>query len=346
MIVKNIWRTIACGVLIAFAWNTARAQEGLGPFMPHNGGTLTTAWTNAYGPDAESWIRFANVGTSTFDINYNSSRGMVAVRRLPVVDRQNGRTLVLGYNAKMPLIIPGTTVLGTSTAVVDELRQTGRASLGLIPDTSLNVMPGSITMAEPKIKMPMAIDGQVVQIPAFHVQAQFASGNRAAQGDMYFLDNRNNPILIQYSLQFTGEKTPRTERIVSVTAGPEMQAAMAQSLATVREYTTRGIHFDFDKASIQPNSYGLIDEIAQTLNDNPLWTLQITGHTDSIGDPNYNKKLSLQRAQSVMKLLVKRGIQPSRLSVAGAGAGQPVASNKTLEGRALNRRVVLTRTDR
>src|SRR5215510_10816187 len=96
---------------------TINAQEGLGPFMPDEGGSITTAWANAYGPDAESWIRFTNVQPDSFDINYSSSRGTVAVRRISTADRMNARTLILGYSAKMPLVIPNTTTLGTSAAV-------------------------------------------------------------------------------------------------------------------------------------------------------------------------------------------------------------------------------------
>ena len=80
--------------------------------------------------------------------------------------------------------------------------------------------------------------------------------------------------------------------------------------------------------------------------DNPVWTLNIVGHTNSIGKAGYNQKLSAQRAASVKAALVKRGIDPSRLAAAGAGPGQPKADNTTLTGRALNRRVELTRTDR
>src|SRR3954453_1402844 len=106
--------------LIATLWfcGGAFAQEGLGPFMPHEGGSITTAWTNPYGPDAESWIRFANVQPDAFDIHYSSSRGTVAVRRILLPDRMTARTLVLGYSAKMPLIMPNTTTLGTSAAVL------------------------------------------------------------------------------------------------------------------------------------------------------------------------------------------------------------------------------------
>src|SRR5437660_9277990 len=100
--------------------------------MPHTGAVLTTAWDNAYGPDAESWVKIANVTTTNIDIDYASSHGTVAKWRLLVTDLTAARTIVLGYAKKMPLIIPDTTSLGSSGAVLDELRTSGRAESALI----------------------------------------------------------------------------------------------------------------------------------------------------------------------------------------------------------------------
>ena len=330
---------------LVWTWEIALAQEGLGPFMPHEGASITTAWANAYGPDAESWMRFANVLPDSFDINYSSSRGTVAVRRILLSDRMTARTLILGYSAKMPLIIPNTTTLGTSAAVLEELRSSGQSSSNLMYNEALATMPGSFTLAE-KIKMSVNLDGNPVDVPVIHATGMFGGGRQTAVGDFYFLDNKNNPTLLQYTVQFAGEKTPRTERYVLITPGAGERQKMEQALAARRAYTTYGIHFDFDKASIRNDSVPLLREITTALRNNPLWTLSITGHTDSIGDNAYNMKLSQARADSVKSKLVKLGISPDRLSTAGAGPSQPIATNKTLQGRALNRRVVLARTDR
>ena len=134
----------------------AKSQD-LGPFMPNNGAEITTAWTNAYGPDAESWMQFAKVTPQTFDINYSSSRGTVAVRRVLVSDRFNARTLVLGYSAKMPLIIEGTTVLGTSGSVLEELRSAGRASSNLMYNEAMATIPGEFTLAEKRVMLPIVV---------------------------------------------------------------------------------------------------------------------------------------------------------------------------------------------
>lgn len=346
----NILNTVRLALFASFAmasaYGNAAAQEALGPFMPHEGGSITTAWANAYGPDAESWIRFTNMKPDSFDINYSSSRGMVAVRRIRVSDRMAARALVLGFNAKMPLIIENTTTLGTSAAVLEELRSSGQASSALIPDTSLSPMPGGFTLREKGIKLSIDVEGHLLNVPVVHATGAFSSGKKKAAGDFYFLDNRNNPLLLQYSIQFTGEKTPRSERFVHVEAGEAERGKLEQTLAAREAYTTYGIHFDFDKATLRNSSAPMLDEIATALNSNPLWTLSITGHTDSIGEAGYNQGLSQKRAASVKMALVKRGVAPDRLTTAGAGSSDPVATNKTLQGRALNRRVVLARTDR
>ena len=342
---KFITVALAAG-LMAIGLGGARAQQGLGPFMPNNGGVITTAWTNAYGPDAESWITFAKVGTTTFDINYSSSRGMRAVRRIMVADRATARTLVLGYNAMMPLVMPDTTTLGTSAAILEQLRSTGSAPSSIIYDAALNRVDGQFTLVDPKATFSVQLGDQVVDVPAITATGTFKGRSKSATGTFTFLNNKNNPVLLEYSIQFTGEATPRTERIVRAVPGKALQGEMQQALATIGMYRTYGIHFDFDKATIRAESQGLINDMATTLKNNPLWTLRITGFTDSIGKPAYNQKLSLARANSLKAALVKLGISPARLDTAGAGAANPIGSNKTLQGRALNRRVELQRTDR
>jgi outer membrane protein OmpA-like peptidoglycan-associated protein len=325
---------------------TASAQEGLGPFLPHEGGAITTAWTNAYGPDAESWIRFTNVHPDVFDINYSSSRGTKAVRRIRVEDRMTARTMVLGYSVKMPLIMENTTTLGTSGAVLDEMKGGGQANSNLIYNVGMASMPGSFTLVDKGKAMSIEVGGHLLEVPVIHATGSFQQGQKKASGEFYFLDNRNNPLLLQYTIQFTGEKSPRTERIVRVDVGELERGKLEQTLAARKAYTTYGIHFDFDKATIQGDSASLLQEIAIALSSNPQWTLQITGYTDSIGKEAYNMKLSQKRADSIKAILVKQGVAAERLTTSGAGPRDPLATNKTLQGRALNRRVVLARTDR
>ena len=119
--------------------------------------------------------------------------------------------------------------------------------------------------------------------------------------------------------------------------------AMEQALQTKQSFDLYGLHFDSDKATIQPESKSLLDDIATTLKDYPDWHLRIVGHTDATGDPQDNVHLSLDRALAIEAALVDRGVDPQRLVTAGLGESKPMTSNKTPEGRALNRRVELDR---
>lgn len=100
------------------------------------------------------------------------------------------------------------------------------------------------------------------------------------------------------------------------------------------------VQFDFAKATIRPASNELLDEIAQVVKDHAeVVKLEVQGHTDNIGPAPYNKKLSEDRAKSVMSALVKRGVDQSRLTATGYGFDKPIADNKTDAGRQVNRRV-------
>jgi len=99
------------------------------------------------------------------------------------------------------------------------------------------------------------------------------------------------------------------------------------------------IHFDFDKATIKKESYGILDDVANVLKANPnIKRVRIEGHTDSIGTDAYNQKLSERRANSVRDFLVSKGIDASRLEAVGYGESRPIDDNKTAAGRANNRR--------
>jgi hypothetical protein len=119
--------------------------------------------------------------------------------------------------------------------------------------------------------------------------------------------------------------------------------AMEQALQTKETFDLYGLHFDSNKATIQPESKSLLDDIATALKNYPDWHLRIVGHTDATGDPEDNVHLSLDRALAIEAALVERGVDPQRLVTAGLGESRPVASNATRDGRALNRRVELDR---
>jgi outer membrane protein OmpA-like peptidoglycan-associated protein len=134
------------------------------------------------------------------------------------------------------------------------------------------------------------------------------------------------------TIAFKGETavpyTPAPAKIKRVVTKPD------------RIVITEKIQFDVDRATIRPESFGIIDEVAAAIRKQPdIRRLQVQGHASSEGDPVRNQTLSEERAASVMNALVERGISAAILTSAGFGASQPVADNDSQEGREKNRRV-------
>ena len=99
--------------------------------------------------------------------------------------------------------------------------------------------------------------------------------------------------------------------------------------------------FDFDKAVVKPDGKAALDGVLARLQGMNTEAIVTVGHTDAIGANAYNDKLSLRRAEAVKSYLVSKGVEASRVFVEGKGEAQPVADNKSAEGRAKNRRVTV-----
>ena len=96
--------------------------------------------------------------------------------------------------------------------------------------------------------------------------------------------------------------------------------------------------FDFDKAVIKPEGKSKLDDLSSKMSGINLEVVIAIGHADSIGSDAYNQRLSMRRAESVKAYLVSKGIEANRVYTEGKGEKQPVADNKTRDGRAKNRR--------
>jgi len=97
--------------------------------------------------------------------------------------------------------------------------------------------------------------------------------------------------------------------------------------------------FDFDKSVLKPEGKAKLDDLIGKIKDINLEVIIAVGHTDSVGSDAYNQKLSVRRSEAVKAYLVSKGIEKNRVYTEGKGEKQPVADNKTAEGRAKNRRV-------
>ncbi|WP_343630273.1 outer membrane protein OmpA [Roseateles sp.] len=97
--------------------------------------------------------------------------------------------------------------------------------------------------------------------------------------------------------------------------------------------------FDFDKSVLKPEAKSKLDDLVSKTGDINLEVIIAVGHTDSVGTDAYNQKLSVRRAEAVKAYLVSKGLEKNRVYTEGKGKKQPIADNKTAEGRAKNRRV-------
>ena len=121
-------------------------------------------------------------------------------------------------------------------------------------------------------------------------------------------------------------------------AAPAAKPAPAPAVATKVTYAADAF-FDFDKSVLKPEGKAKLDDLASKVKDVNLEVIIAVGHTDSVGSDAYNQKLSVRRSEAVKAYLVSKGIEKNRVYTEGKGEKQPVADNKTKEGRAKNRRV-------
>ena len=119
---------------------------------------------------------------------------------------------------------------------------------------------------------------------------------------------------------------------------PKVEFSKDQSLIL------NGVNFELDSDALTSTALPILDEVVESLQYYPEVELEVQGHTDITGSLEHNNDLSLRRAQSVKNYLVSKGIDESRLTVAGFGPSRPIAPNNTPEGQAQNRRIEFVRT--
>ncbi|MCC7298235.1 MAG: OmpA family protein [Bacteroidia bacterium] len=120
---------------------------------------------------------------------------------------------------------------------------------------------------------------------------------------------------------------------------PYIVDAYLLKLQTDVKTVLKNIFFDVDKFELKKESFTELENLLQLMQKNPTMKVEISGHTDNTGSEEHNKELSENRAKSVQQYLISKGIDANRLVAKGYGASQPIATNATEEGKALNRRI-------
>ena len=167
----------------------------------------------------------------------------------------------------------------------------------------------------------------------------FAKGERSHLNDEYegvsAVDyGKIEDIVKKYQTQPTEVDYNRIEDIVKKNTPTVVGGAPAPS-----NWVLIGVNFDFNKSTLRPESLPILYNSAEILLNHPEIKVEIQGYSDNVGSEKANQKLSLARAQAVKNFLVAKGISSDRLTTVGLGSANPIMSNKTAEGRALNRRI-------
>jgi len=193
------------------------------------------------------------------------------------------------------------------------------------------------------LSIPVLVNDVRVELPAIHAKCDLSSEE---QSHFYILDQPSNPILLASQVAGSQDRS----QVIKITwpqtpaGGGGGKSPMETSLADKKPVEIYGIYFDFNSSEIKPESEAVLKQIAGILQRNPDWKLNVSGHTDNVGDDAFNLGLSQRRAAAVKDALVSRyKIAPDRLATSGYGASRPIEPNTTLEGRARNRRVELQR---
>lgn len=348
---------------------TALPASAAAPAVPLVSGLVVTTAIAEPGGDYESRKRLVMREDDGWRLEYSSSRpgaggvseSIGSLRLLHDADLQSARRYRHSFEADVEEDYPGTTALGTSAAVLEELKISGKSRFavvgedpwmrralagGKLADGALLQLAGELTAGRDvsfkgelqrraTATLSVLVNGRPQRLPAVVASGRFTAGDgRSMDAELSFLDDPANPIALEWRIG------PSRLRVVRLDF-PEPQLSLAATLQQQKRVALPGLYFDFGSAVLRPESAAAIAAIRTAIAASPS-ALRLEGHTDGTGSAEANQRLSLARAEAVRSALIR--LDPavaSRLSARGLGATKPVAGNDTLEGRAQNRRVEL-----
>ncbi len=241
------------------------------------------------------------------------------------------------------------TVMLASRRIFQRLKRDGRAEVKMlswlhgerVTDT------GILTLAEGGPQMiSVMIDGVPRELPTILATGTLVNVFKGVQVEhkVWFLDDSAAAWVVKSESRYPpngiGHLILRSVETRAPDAGKKLEAALSKECRA----TSYGFYFRFGSAKLEPASASTIKEVADVLRQHADWVVTVEGHTDSIGGAAANKLLSERRAQAVREAVIGQpGMSAARVTASGFGPTKPIADNKTLEGRARNRRVVLVR---
>jgi outer membrane protein OmpA-like peptidoglycan-associated protein len=295
-----------------------------------------------------------------------TSKRATGYRIVDTADLANGHRLMHFFEANKTEHYPGSVALSASAEILSQLHA-GQPSQYDFQNDVTNMLSeqlsGHESLSESLISwdghymykcdlkrveatdlsFPVLVNDVRVELPAVHA---ICIVGKDEQAHFYFLDQPSNPILLATQI---GAFDARSQMIkinwtTSELKGAGGTSSMETTLAQKKPVQIYGIYFDFNSAAMKPESEAVLKQISDILQKNPDWKLNVSGHTDNVGDTAFNLGLSQRRAAAVKDALVTRyKIAPDHLATSGYGASMPIEPNTTFEGRARNRRVELQR---
>ena len=287
--------------------------------------------------------------------------------RMARTTMRDARTYREMWSTADPEVIAGATSMMVSSALLNELVTKGVTKMTIIPNSgsgkSGNMLDqmatiskaifsdststgtpytGTLRRVDPgSVPFAVLINGQQATVAAIHARGKVVAESDSMDIELFILDDPSLPIVLQ-----SGTVGGEGGRVIKITyPDPTLVSQLEQQLASRKPAELYDIYFDHNEATITPQSDVTLHGLGDIMRRHPDWKLDIVGHTDSVGGSGAgNLALSARRATAVRDALTDRfGVGAARLTARGAGGGQSIATNATLEGRAKNRRVEIRR---
>jgi outer membrane protein OmpA-like peptidoglycan-associated protein len=245
----------------------------------------------------------------------------------------------LGYPINTKDNVYGFTLTGEGNKGYISLKNTEKPERGLdiyefelypaIRPKSMTYITGSVY--DINTKKPLAATIETFDFDSQKTIAESVSDNQTGEFTTFVPDTGQYGLNIRKAgYLFYSAKLEKSDEKLAVYLHP---------IKVGEKFILNNIFFAFNSSELEAKSEKEISKLVDLLTKNPKIKIKITGHTDNIGNDNFNKKLSEERAISVVNALINNGVLKERLSYKGMGATQPIANNDTDEGRAINRRV-------
>lgn len=285
-------------------------------------------------------------------------RRMTARSMMRAEDQQRARRMILWHLQGDPETQPGSTGPTPSELVFNDIKTRGEAEvvIGAISksDGGFGALGGLLAgrkyfrgtvkrVGTENVRV--IVDGVPTMLSTVHVAGKVSVAGDTGEVEFWWLDDPASRLTLKFVFQDSISQAVRIDRPSNETLNTEQTRNLQQTLASKACRTeVPGVYFLTDSAELLPASDPAIKRIADVLKQQPDWRVTIEGHTDSTGGDAHNLDLSRRRAEALKTALATRyGIPAARLQTAGFGRTRPVDTNDTMDGRAHNRRVELSR---